>query len=142
MPSAYRAAHDHAGWRNHPRGRDMLFDTPNPWRVLGSNSQRLPFLDRLIVWIPKVQDLIPDDNIGCPKLGPLLPARGLYAVNKAANDRGSISVYDIDAGHRLVKTIATVPNVGDVRGVAGPLSLRHDAPTRSLLALSKSRGSR
>jgi DNA-binding beta-propeller fold protein YncE len=27
-------------------------------------------------------------------------------------------VYDIEAGHRLVKTIKTVPNVGDVRGVA------------------------
>jgi hypothetical protein len=44
--------------------------------------------------------------------------RSLYAVNEAPDDRGSISVYDIDAGHRLVKTIKTVPNVGDVRGVA------------------------
>jgi DNA-binding beta-propeller fold protein YncE len=32
--------------------------------------------------------------------------------------RGSISVYDIDRGHRLVKTIATVSNVDDVRGLA------------------------
>jgi len=32
--------------------------------------------------------------------------------------RGSISIYDIDRGHRLVKTISTVPNVDDVRGVA------------------------
>jgi hypothetical protein len=46
------------------------------------------------------------------------PPRSLYAVSEAANDRGSISVYDIEAGHRLVKTINTVPNVGDVRGVA------------------------
>jgi len=46
------------------------------------------------------------------------PPRSLYAVNEVANDRGSISVYDIAAGHRLVKTIRTVPNVGDVRGVA------------------------
>jgi hypothetical protein len=46
------------------------------------------------------------------------PVRELYAVNEAPADRGSISVYDIDAGHRLVKTIRTVPRVGDVRGVA------------------------
>jgi hypothetical protein len=45
-------------------------------------------------------------------------ARSLYAVNESPNDRGSISVYDIDAGHRLIKTIQTVPNVGNVRGVA------------------------
>jgi hypothetical protein len=44
--------------------------------------------------------------------------RTLYAVNEAPNDRGSISVYDIDAGHRLIKMIKTVPNVADVRGVA------------------------
>jgi hypothetical protein len=44
--------------------------------------------------------------------------RSLYAVNESATDRGSISVYDIDAKHRLIKTIKTVPNVGDVRGVA------------------------
>lgn len=45
-------------------------------------------------------------------------ARSLYAVNETAKDRGSISVYDIDAGHRLVKTIPTVPKVADVRGAA------------------------
>jgi hypothetical protein len=44
--------------------------------------------------------------------------RSLYAVNEAADNRGSISVYDIGAGHRLIKTIETVPSVGDVRGVA------------------------
>ena len=44
--------------------------------------------------------------------------RRLYAVNQAARDRGSISVYDIDAGHRLIRTIQTVPRVKDVRGVA------------------------
>jgi DNA-binding beta-propeller fold protein YncE len=43
----------------------------------------------------------------------------LYAIGESANVRGSISVYDIDAGHRLIKTIHTVSNVGDVRGVAG-----------------------
>jgi hypothetical protein len=42
----------------------------------------------------------------------------LYAVNQSRSNRGSISVYDIDAGHRLIKAIPTVPNVGDVRGVA------------------------
>jgi len=38
-------------------------------------------------------------------------------VNESATDRGSISIYDIDAGHRLIKTVETVPHVGDVRGV-------------------------
>jgi hypothetical protein len=49
---------------------------------------------------------------------PPAAARWLYAVNQAAADRGSVSVFDIEAGHRPVKTIRTVPNVGDVRGVA------------------------
>jgi hypothetical protein len=44
--------------------------------------------------------------------------RYLYAANQSSKDRGSISVYDIDAGHRLIKTIQTVPSVSDVRGVA------------------------
>jgi hypothetical protein len=44
--------------------------------------------------------------------------RALYAVNQSSKNRGSVSVYDIDAGHRLLKIIPTVPNVGDVRGVA------------------------
>ena len=44
--------------------------------------------------------------------------RALYAVNQASAMRGSISVYDIDRGHRLVKTLSTVSNVADVRGVA------------------------
>ncbi|HEX4172656.1 MAG TPA: hypothetical protein VHY82_09275 [Acetobacteraceae bacterium] len=48
-----------------------------------------------------------------------LPRRSLYAVNEAADDRGSISVYDIDAGHRRIRTIHTVQDVDDVRGVAG-----------------------
>ena len=42
----------------------------------------------------------------------------LYAVDQSANVRGAISVYDIAAQHRLIKTIHTVANVGDVRGVA------------------------
>jgi hypothetical protein len=44
--------------------------------------------------------------------------RTLYAVNESSNNRGSISVYDLDAGHRLIRTIQTVPSVADVRGVA------------------------
>jgi hypothetical protein len=44
--------------------------------------------------------------------------RRLYAVSEAAEDRGAIAVYDIDAAHRLVKTVPTVPDVADVRGVA------------------------
>jgi hypothetical protein len=34
-----------------------------------------------------------------------LSALASYAMNQPAKERGSISVYDIDAGHRLVKTI-------------------------------------
>jgi hypothetical protein len=45
-------------------------------------------------------------------------ARRLYAVNEASGDRGTISVYDIDRGHRLIKTIRNGANVADVRGIA------------------------
>ena len=45
-------------------------------------------------------------------------SRTIYAVNQSAANRGSISVYDIDHGHRLIRTIKTVADVGDVRGVA------------------------
>jgi WD40 repeat protein len=45
-------------------------------------------------------------------------SRHFYAVNQSFTDRGSISVYDIDHDHRLVKTIRTVRNVADVKGVA------------------------
>jgi hypothetical protein len=45
-------------------------------------------------------------------------SRHLYAVNQSSANRGSISVYDIDRGHRLVKAIETVPDVDNVRGVA------------------------
>jgi 6-phosphogluconolactonase (cycloisomerase 2 family) len=49
---------------------------------------------------------------------PLGSLRTLYAVNQAASSRGSIAVYDIDGGHRLLKTIQTVPEVHNVKGVA------------------------
>jgi len=45
-------------------------------------------------------------------------SRFLYAVNQSSADRGSISVYDINRGHNLIKTIRTVPNVADVKGIA------------------------
>jgi hypothetical protein len=41
----------------------------------------------------------------------------LYSVNESADVRGSVSVYDIEAGHRLIKTIGTVSGVADARGV-------------------------
>jgi hypothetical protein len=41
-------------------------------------------------------------------------SRTLYAVNQSSATRGSISVYDIDRGHSLLKTIPTVSNVDDV----------------------------
>ena len=40
-----------------------------------------------------------------------LSSRNLYAVNQSSKNRGSISIYDIDAGHRLIKTIHTVPDL-------------------------------
>src|SRR6516165_5676247 len=48
----------------------------------------------------------------------LSTSRTLYAVNQSSANRGSISVYDIDRGHSLIKTIPTVSNVDDVKGVA------------------------
>jgi hypothetical protein len=48
----------------------------------------------------------------------LAASRTLYAVNQSSASRGSISVYDIDRGHNLLKTIPTVANVDDVKGVA------------------------
>jgi hypothetical protein len=44
--------------------------------------------------------------------------RRLYAVNESPSQRGTILAYDIGAAHRLIKTIGTVPNVADVKGVA------------------------
>ena len=48
----------------------------------------------------------------------LSTSRTLYAVNQSAPSRGSISVYDINRGHSLLKTIPTVSDVDDVKGVA------------------------
>jgi hypothetical protein len=48
---------------------------------------------------------------------PSTAARSLYAVNESGTDRGSISIYDIDAGHQLIKKVETVSHVGDVRGI-------------------------
>jgi DNA-binding beta-propeller fold protein YncE len=45
-------------------------------------------------------------------------SRTLYAVNQSSAIRGSISVYDIDHEHNLLKTIPTVSNVDNVKGVA------------------------
>src|SRR5436190_10142010 len=53
-----------------------------------------------------------------PELSRSSGLRALYAVNQAADTRGSIAVYDIAAGHRLIKTIQTVPGVRNVKGVA------------------------
>jgi DNA-binding beta-propeller fold protein YncE len=55
---------------------------------------------------------------GAPARDPSSVSRSLYAVNQSADARGSISIYDIDEGHRLIRTIQTVPSIGDVRGVA------------------------
>jgi len=43
--------------------------------------------------------------------------RYLYAVSQAGPNRGAISVYDIDGGHRLLRTISTVADVADPKGI-------------------------
>jgi WD40 repeat protein len=48
----------------------------------------------------------------------LSASRTLYAVNQSSATRGSISVYDINRGHNLLKTIPTVSNVDNVKGLA------------------------
>jgi hypothetical protein len=61
-------------------------------------------------------------NVICPAVYADTSAstvRTLYAINESSSNRGTISIYDIDAGHRLIRTIHTVPNVDDVKGVAG-----------------------
>jgi hypothetical protein len=65
----------------------------------------------LAVWVPASPHFTVTANV-------LSPSRTLYAVNQSSADRGSISVYDIDRGHGLLKTIPTVSNVDDVKGVA------------------------
>ena len=49
---------------------------------------------------------------------PVRSLRALYAVNQATGIRGSIAVYDIETGHRLLKTIQTVPEIHNVKDVA------------------------
>jgi hypothetical protein len=70
-----------------------------------------------VLWVTGISVLIAafgsDGNAA-----PATTQRLLYAVNQAPGQRGTISVYDIEADHRLIKTIYTVTNVGDVRGVA------------------------
>jgi 6-phosphogluconolactonase (cycloisomerase 2 family) len=76
----------------------------------------LPFATSLI--IATGLSVISVEAIGNSDATPPHTQRSLYAVNESSSDRGTISVYDIDARHRLIKTIQTVPNVGDVKGVA------------------------
>ena len=61
---------------------------------------------------------IPPPNSNRIPDGTSSASRMLYAVNQSSATRGSVSVYDIDQGHRLVKTIPTASNVNDVKGVA------------------------
>ena len=75
---------------------------------------------------------------GAPALNPSSVSRNLYAVSQSADARGSISVYDIDGGHRLIKTIKTVPSVGDVRGSGR--QRRHRETVRRLPGMSRASG--
>jgi hypothetical protein len=59
-----------------------------------------------------------DSLIGTLNANATSTSRMLYAINQSSTNRGSVSVYDIDQGHRLVKTIPTASNVDDVKGVA------------------------
>ena len=53
---------------------------------------------------------------------PTQTLRTLYAINQGAVERGSISVYGIDTGHRLIKSLKPLSNVGDVKGVVASAS--------------------
>src|SRR5215468_6207437 len=71
---------------------------------------------KLAILLVVLSGLLPSTVAAAPPLKE--SAALLYAVDQSANLRAAISVYDIAAEHRLIKTIHTVPSVGDVRGVA------------------------
>src|SRR5271166_921480 len=89
-----------------------------PGADIGGSARYRPMKPKYAIFLYSLSGLLPiaTEMAGATTSSP--PPRSLYAVSEAPNDRGSISVYDIEAGHRLIKTIKTVPNVGDVRGVA------------------------
>ena len=70
---------------------------------------------KLVILLVILSGLLPSTVAAAPLEG---NAALLYAVDQSANLRGAISVYDIAAEHRLIKTIHTVSNVADVRDVA------------------------
>jgi hypothetical protein len=74
-----------------------------------------------------------------PAADPSSVSRSLYAVNQSANARGSISVYDIDEGHRLIKTIQTVPSIGDPAPLAPARTPAETAASRRRKANSRER---
>ncbi len=78
--------------------------------VLGASSLAIRSVPLLAAYF------VASDKIVAGYTSPV--SRNLYAVNQSPKNRGTISVYDIDARHRLIKTINTVPDIGDVRGVA------------------------
>src|SRR5216684_6818643 len=78
--------------------------------VLGASSLAIRSVPLLAAYF------VASDKIVAGYTSPV--SRNLYAVNQSPKKRGTISVYDIGARHRLIKTINTVPDVGDVRGVA------------------------
>jgi len=77
----------------------------------------LMVLVSLAVWIPGNEHFTTLAGTLKVAANPPSTSRTLYAVNRSSASRGSISVYDIDRGHSLTKTIPTVSNVDDVRGV-------------------------
>ena len=76
----------------------------------------LMVLVSLAVWIPGNEHFTTLAGTLKVAANPPSTSRTLYAVNRSSASRGSISVYDIDHGHSLLKTIPTVSNVDDVRG--------------------------
>ena len=72
---------------------------------------------RFLPWLISAAALLAMALLGRVLLGqPSLVTRFWYAVNESGNI-GSISVYDMDNGHTLVKTIQTVSGISDPRGV-------------------------
>src|SRR6201987_3497252 len=58
--------------REYRCGYDVLFDLADPGDVLGGDAHRLPLLFGPVVGEPEMHDPVPDDDVRCPHVNPLL----------------------------------------------------------------------
>jgi hypothetical protein len=58
----------------------VLFDSPNPYNVLGRDPQRSPLLLRLVVTQPEMHDTVLDDDVCRPDLAPILHRKPLLPL--------------------------------------------------------------